>query len=154
MSFDKAALLDAINRVATHLETLGQFEQVLLHEPKAPIGVGLVAAVWAQKVEPITSSGLSATSGRVVLFIRVYTNFVQKPEDQIDLAVVSAVADVMNAMTGDFNFGATLRMIDLLGAYGVGMEAQAGYVEIGKQIHRVMTITLPLVFNDMFIQAP
>jgi hypothetical protein len=150
MGFDSTAIITMINNVVSHAERLGIFEYVATHEPKSAFLAGTYLGIWVQTIDPIQASGLSATSGRVVLFARIYTSFIQKPEDDIDRDILTACATLLNAYTGDFDFGATLRMVDLLGAYGTSLNAKAGYVTIDQKIYRIMTISIPLIFNDMF----
>ena len=44
--------------------------------------------------------------------------------------------------------------IDLLGAYGQKLSAQAGYITIDSHMYRIMTLTIPCVINDLWTQAP
>src|SRR5260370_37732 len=108
-----------------------------------------------QLIKPIRTCGMGATSGIVVLMARIYKNFRSEPFDMIDPDVMSATTDMMGAISGDFQFGgaAGVRAVDLLGSSGTALSAQAGYVEIDRQMFRVMTITIPIILNDMFSQA-
>jgi hypothetical protein len=98
---------------------------------------------------------MGATTGVVVLNSRLYTNFRQQPYDMIDPNITAATCDLIGAITADFNFGgdAGVRNVDLLGMTGTSLSAQAGYVEIDRQMFRVMTIVIPVVVNDMFVQG-
>jgi hypothetical protein len=153
VSFDSAAIQTMMSNVVSHAQQLGIFEYVTTHEPKSTFLAGMYLGVWVQSIEPIKASGLDATSGRVELFARIYTSFIQKPEDNIDPDILTACCTLIGAFTGDFDFGGTLRMVDLLGAYGNPLSARAGYVTIAQKLYRVMTLTVPLIFNDMFIQV-
>lgn len=150
MTFDPVATQDAI---VSHAKRLGAFERVYAHEPKsAPLG-GVTAAVWVDHIEPIKSSGLSATTCRVHYSIRVYTNMTKEPQDGIDRELLAAVAKLMTSYSTDFTFGDEARHIDLLGAYGPSLSAQAGYLNQDGRLFRVMTITLPVIFDDVFEQV-
>jgi hypothetical protein len=153
VSFDDAALRALINKVASHAMSLGLFDSVNTHEPKNAPGSGLSCAIWLQSLRPTRSSGLSATSVNLTLNIRIYTPMMQEPEDDIDLVMGSAAITLMNAYSGDFDLGASVRDIDLLGMDGTPMSAQAGYLTIGSTMERVIVITLPIIINDMFLQA-
>ncbi len=59
----------------------------------------------------------------------------------------------MGRLTGDLRLDATVRMIDLLGAHGDGLEAIAGYTKIQDQVYRVMELTIPLIVNDIWTQS-
>lgn len=154
MTFDSAAIQQALANVVSHAQQLGVFEYVATHEPKSTFLAGTYLAVWVQSIEPIASaSGLGATSGKVELYARIYTSFLQKPEDGIDPDLLTACATLINAYTGDFDFGVTIKQVDLLGAYGTPLSAKAGYVTIAQKLYRVMTLIVPLIFNDMFTMA-
>lgn len=151
MALNSDAFLDACETV---LSKLGVFDRVNMHEPKNAPGVGVTASVWIDSVRPVPRrSGLNATSAAVVLTIRCQTSMQQEPQNGIDRSLVKAVDAVMNAATGDFDLGATVSHVDLLGAYGPPMEARAGYLRQDNTDYRVMTITLPLVLNDVWMQV-
>lgn len=145
MSFDPDATYDAI---LSHAMASGLFERVNGHEPKVSPGNGLTAALWADTVEAIRSSGLASTSGRVVFNVRIYSNMLAEPQDGIDPEVLRAVSALFTAYIGDFTLGGEARHIDVLGAYGPPLRAQAGYINQDGRLYRVMTISMPVIFND------
>lgn len=150
MSLGISTILDS---VVSHAMALGLFERVNGHEPKNAPGLGLTAAVWVDRIEPVRSSGLASGSGRLVFNVRVYTGMTSEPQDAIDPNVLSAVDALMGAYAGDFDLGGSVRHVDLLGAAGTPMQAQAGYINQDGRIYRVMTITLPLIVNDIWEQV-
>jgi hypothetical protein len=143
------ALLDQV--VSLALQT-GRFDRVNGHEPKAPPGSGLTAAVWVQTVRPVASSGLDSTSTLFVAQLRVYQNMLSEPEDAIDPAVFDAVDDLAARVTGGFTFGGLLRAVDLLGTYGTPLMAVAGYVTIQQTMYRCVDLAMPLIVNDVWDQ--
>lgn len=152
MSIDTNAILDA---VASHAMALGAFERFGLHEPKGPPGQGLSVAFWVQSAAPLAlASGLAATSARLEITCRFYQPMLTEPQDAIDPAIMSAVDALFAALSGDFTLGGLVRNVDLLGAFGVGLSAQAGYQTIDRTMFRVMTIVMPLIVNDAWEQAP
>lgn len=153
MAFDDAAIRDMMDRIASHAMTLGLFDTVNKHEPKSPPGNGLSCAVWIQSIRPVRSSGLSVTSGNVTFHVRIYGGMLTEPQDDIDPNMMSAATALMAAYSGDFDLGATVRSIDLLGMDRDPLFAQAGYLTISQKMFRVMVITLPVIVNDMFAQA-
>lgn len=154
MSFDSTAVNTLIDKVTSHAASLGLFRSVNSHEPKVAPGSGLRYAVWAQSIEPIgAASGLASTSGYVVVQGRIYGNMLQKPEDDVDPQIMGAATTLIGAYSGDFDFGETVRNVDLLGMYGQKLGAQAGYITIGQTMYRVMTVTIPVVVNDMWDQV-
>ncbi len=149
---DTTGIIDA---VVAHAAGTGLFEHVNRAEPLAAPQNELTAAVWAQSIEPAPAgSGLATTSIRVVLSVRVYTRMIREPRDAIDPAVVDAVDALMAAYSGDFTLGGQVRQVDLLGAHGQPMRADAGYLTQDGTPFRVVTITLPLICNDVWEQAP
>ena len=151
MSVDLAPLVDA---AVSHALTTGLFEKVNGHEPKSAPGSGLTAAVWAQSIGPVQSSGLSSSSGRVELNVRIYTNMLSEPQDAIDPRMIAATSTLLSQYSGDFDLGVTgVRNVDLLGLAGVPLSAQAGYLNQDGKLYRVMTLTLPVIVNDVWDQA-
>lgn len=148
--FDPVATQDAI---VSHAKHLGVFDRVFAHEPKSAPLSGFSCAIWAAHIIPITASGLSSTSVRVQYAIRVFGNMTKEPQDGIDRDILGAVAKLMAAYSGDFTLGGEARHIDLLGRYGPSLSAQAGYLNQDNRLFRVMTITLPVVFDDVFEQV-
>jgi hypothetical protein len=155
MNFDEDAVNEIFDRVVSYAMSTGHFDSVNTHEPKGAPGNGLVCSIWMQRIEPIRAGGLASTSGLVLLDARIYTPFAQQPFDQIDPKVMAAATDFIGALSGDFEFGgdADTRNVDLLGAYGTSLFGEAGYVELDKRIHRVMTIAVPVIVNDMWEQV-
>lgn len=151
------ALVNGIfDRVLSWPMTLGRFESVNQHEPKSSPGTGMSYSQWVQEIRPVGKmSGLQATTGVLILQGRIYMPFLTKPYDFIDPQITSATADFMGALSGDFDFDVlfNVRNVDLLGSSGVMLRAIAGYVEINREMYRVMTITIPIIVNDMFLQG-
>lgn len=146
------AILDA---VVSHAAASGHFERVNSHEPKNAPGNGLTCAVWVQSVVPIPqASGLNSVTGRVLFNIRIYSNMLQEPEDGIDPEVIKALDTLFAAYCNDFALDGLVRNIDIMGAHGIQLTAQAGYETIGQTTYRIMTIQLPLVVNDLWSEAP
>lgn len=148
--------IDAIlNRLVSHAMTLGHFERVNQHEPKNAPGNGLSCAIWLDAINPVPAhSGLRATTGRVAFMARVYTSMLTEPPDFVDPNILKAVVDLMGAYSGDFELGGNVRNVDLLGQAGAPLQAQAGYLNQDGKLFRVMTITLPVIVNDVWEQVP
>jgi PKD repeat protein len=147
---DAAGIIAAVE---SHALASGRFGSVNGHEPRTAPGGGLTAAVWAQTIEPVPAgSGLSQTTIRLALAVRVYTSMLAQPADAIDPAVIAAVDALMAAYSGDFTLGSTVRNVDLLGQAGVPLRADAGYLQQDGQTLRVVTITLPLICSDVWEQ--
>ncbi len=147
---------DLVDRIASHAMTLGVFDRVNQHEPKNKPGRGLTCAVWIDRIEPARGrSGLTATDARVAFNVRVYTNMLQNPQDAIDPSVMNAVDLLFEAYTGDFQLGDESRFIDVLGmTQGHPLFSQSGYINIDNMVYRVMTITVPVIVQNAWTQAP
>lgn len=145
--------------VASHAAATGLFDQVQGSELTGAPGNGLSCGVWVNDLMPATS-GLASTSARVELFVRLYTSAFIDPPDIIDPGLLDAVDALWADYIGHFTLDGVLRMVDVRGAHGNPLRVQAGYLTIGAQqgtsgrTYRVMTITLPLIVNDLYTEAP
>lgn len=146
-------ITDLFTRMRDHALSTGLFETVNGHEPKSAPGHGLTAAMWTQVIQPVRSSGLDSTTLRVEVSVRIYKPMLSEPQDAIDPDIVSAVDVLCDAYSGDFTLGGTIREVDLLGAYGAPLSAVAGYLNQDSKLYRVMTVTVPLIVNDVWGQA-
>ncbi len=147
---------DIVSRLVSHAKRTGLFDRVLAHEPKNKPGRGLTYAVWLDRIEPARArSGLRATTARVVLKGRIYTNMLQEPQDKIDIQVMDATDKMFEAYSADFELGEnTDRFIDLMGiTQGHTLDAESGYINIDNMVYRVMTITIPVIVNDAWPQV-
>ncbi|HZB28933.1 MAG TPA: hypothetical protein VE465_02085 [Streptosporangiaceae bacterium] len=152
MSLDITGLFDAL---ISHAQSIGHLEQVNQHEPKsAPEGL-LTGAMWIQEIRPLAAaSGLNATTVLVVFNVRIYKNMTSLPQDAIDPEVVAAADALMGAYSGDFTLGGEVRDVDLLGEFGQGMFARAGYVPQDGRLYRILDVSVPCVINDLWSQSP
>lgn len=150
---DTATILD---RIISHAQASGWFERVNGHEPKGPPSVsGLTAAVWVDAIDPVPAgSGLAATTARLTVHVRVYTSMLSEPQDAIDPNLMSVVDALLSAYSGDFELGGQVRNVDLLGQTGPGLSAKAGYLTVGSTMFRVVTVLLPLIVSDVWVQSP
>lgn len=152
---DAAGIIDA---VVSHALASGRFGAVNGHEPKSAPDTGIgrpAAAVWAQSIEPARGqSGLHLTSIRLVLNVRIYESMLAEPQDAIDPAIIDAADALMAAYSGDLTLGGIVREVDLLGQVGIPLSAQAGYMHQDNKMFRVFTITLPLICDNVWEQAP
>jgi hypothetical protein len=147
---DVRTILDA---VVSHAMEQGVFERVNSHEPKSTPGYGLTAAVWVDRVEPIRAGGLDSTSVRMAVNVRLYSPMTQEPQDAIDPNMIEALDLLMEQYNGDFDLGISqVRHVDILGAHGPGLIAQAGYQSISGTPFRIYNISLPLIINDVWDQ--
>lgn len=152
MAFNQAAIIALFDALESHAQSLGIFERVNGHEPLSAPGLGLSYSIWLGGIAPVRSSGLAATSARVEVSGRVWAPHRQKPPDDIDPGLLTATVTLLGAYSGDLDLGATVRAIDLLGAEGTALSAQAGYVEVEGNGYRVTDLTIPVIVNDVWTQ--
>ena len=77
----------------------------------------------------------------------------QHAADAIDPEIMNAVDVLFAAYSGDFDLGGTVRNVDLEGATGPGLSAQAGYLNQDGKLMRIMDITLPVIVSDLWTQV-
>jgi len=156
MTFNDAAVNEIFSNIVSYALETGRFDLVNQHEPTNAPGKGIQFSLWIQNVRPVgAASGTGAVSGVVLFNGRVYSSFRQQPKDSIDPGITSAVADLMNSLTSDFDWGGdvSVRAVDLLGMYGTSLNAEAGYIEIDRQVFRTMTLNIPVIINDLFVMG-
>ena len=151
MSLNTAGLFSALS---SHAQTLGIFERVNEHESMNAPATGLTCEFWFVRLAPFPAgSGLSSTSGLVVFTARVYRTQ-PLPVGAEDTTVMAAADALMAAYSGDFQLGGLVRNVDLLGQSGLQLAAQAGWLPIDGVKYRTVDITIPLIVNDLWTQAP
>lgn len=144
---------DVLAELETHCKSRGTFAWVQTVEPDQPPSVGIGCAIWLNSLAPArTGSGLNTTSVVLTYNIRLYKSITSFPQETIDTETLLACADLMASMSADFTLQGMARAIDLLGAYSSGLQMTAGYVEQEGQQYRTMTITVPVVVNDVWDQ--
>lgn len=154
MALDAAAVKSLFSEITSHASALNLFADVNGHAPESPPGSGASYAVWLSDVSPVAAaSGLSATSGRVEFTGHIYTKMRARPLDQVDPNVLLLACDLLAAYSGDFTLGGTVRDIDLLGAHGTPLKAQAAFADFQGTPLRVMEVTLPIIINDIWGQS-
>lgn len=150
-----AVSLSAIyTAVESHQRSIGFFDHIAKHEPKATPEQGLTAASWIQDLRPVQArSGLAATSVRVEFVTRIYHNMLAEPQDDIDLRCFDAIDTLMETYTGDFTLGGLVSHVDVLGGVGEPLRARGAYLSQSGTLYRVFDIITPLIINDAWTQS-
>lgn len=147
-----------VSGVSSHAQASGYLVAVYPYElTAAPTDDGVVAGVWLSELGPApTRSGLAATTARVVLTVQLYRRAEQARPELVDLDLTSATDALMRAYSGDLDlsdYSITGIEIDLLGAYGDPLKAQARYIAFADALTKVHVITLPLIVTDLWNQG-
>lgn len=151
MNLDITGILAVLR---SHAEASGLFDAVNDHEPKSAPGNGITAAiVWAGTTPASGRSGLATVSARVGFLIRIFSNMLAEPQDDIDPNLSAAVDALFTAYVGDFDLGGTASNVDIFGAHGQGLSAQPGYVSVDNKLYRIADITLPVIVNNVWTEA-
>lgn len=141
-----------LNKLVDHGLATGHFDAVNTHEPDNAPGNGITANIVLDTITPV-AGGLATTSCRVAFVMALMYPTTVQPRDETEPYLIKALDAVMGRLTGDLRLDSTVRMIDLLGAHGDGLEAIAGYTKIQDQVYRVMELTIPLIVNDVWVQV-
>lgn len=149
---------DLFDAIESHALASGEFDSVDTAEPKSAPGTGITCGIWMQAIGPAPdASGLAAVTSRVEFTITLYSAFITEPVDLIDPNLLHATIALMEDYAGDFRLSiissVSIQSIDLLGAHGTPLQAQAGYVDIDGKMFRVMVITLPVIINDLWTET-
>jgi hypothetical protein len=78
------------------------------------------------------------------------------PLDAVDPKITSAASSMVRLYVGDFTLGGLVSNVDIFGAGGKPLAAEAGWLTIGGDgggRYRSMITTLPLVCNNIWDQA-
>jgi hypothetical protein len=139
----------ALVNLTSAMQALGIFDKVQGVEPKQPPGNGVTAAIYLNSVGPAAKvSGLDRASALYVFTLRLYSNMLKEPAEDIDPNLVACIDGVFDALAGDLDLGASVRNIDYFGECGTPLSAKAGYVDVSGTMFRCIDITIPLIVND------
>lgn len=154
MAWDQAAIKGLYSQITSPFKTIGAFKSVIPHDPKAaPTGLPAVAIWWAGIGPARGVSGLDATSARVEFQGRLYTDFT-KPAEDVETQLMTLTSLFMGVFTGGFTLGGQAMEVDLLGAYGNPLSAEAGYITHDDHQYRVAACVIPVIADGLWVQVP
>lgn len=120
----------------------------------SPSTTTLTCAVFLNYIGPDpNSSGQATTNGRVVFMARVFSGVMTRPASDIDKIIGHAAARIIQELSADIDLGGNAMYVDLLGATGTPLSAQGGYLQVGSVKYRIMDVTIPIIFNDIWNQG-
>jgi hypothetical protein len=140
---------DVIDSLVSHAASLGHFERVNTVEPKSAPGNGLYCFIFLDRMSS-APSGLASMSITMTFTVSLRTPMMSAySDDLIDPQMMLALDDLMTAYANDFQLDGTVRSVDLS-----AVRVQAGYIEQDSKVYRAIDITLPVVVNDVWDEAP
>lgn len=154
-AFSQTAISELYGQLLAAGQQSGIFKQVIAHEPRTAPQADPVLAVWLASLTPVRGvSGLAETAGRCQFAGRIYISLLAKPEDATDPALLYAASQLLAAWSAGFTLGGDVMEIDLLGAYGTPLGMEIGYIVHDEKPFRIAEITVPLVIDGLWVQAP
>jgi hypothetical protein len=84
--------------------------------------------------------------------VAIYANMLAEPYEETDGKLIRALDALMTAYNGDFTLGGTIRNVDVFGQVTQGLRVTAEYFKPDDVLFRVLTISLPLIVNDVWEQ--
>lgn len=149
-------VLDAagvLNGIVSVCQKVGSIEQAIAGQGVNPPLTGVGATVWAMPSRPVPRrSGLNAVSILLVFNVRLTLSMQTQPPESIETTLLGAFSDVCNALAGGFTLGGEVEQVDLLGAYEP-LKWDFGYVPYDGVNYRCVTITVPVVLDDMWSEV-
>lgn len=152
--------IDVTNALVSHAQLTGKFDKVNTSEPKTAPGAGMTCSIWTQALRPMPEeSGLSVTTGYLVMQARLYDGMLRQTEDEADLIdprMLAAAGQLLASYSGEFTLAGLVGAIDLLGMGGEQLAMESGYAQIGgpgSGMYRIMTITIPMIIPDLWTQV-
>ena len=145
--------------ICSVLMRTGYLKTVDGHEPREELNKAPHGAVWLGPIRPVGPrvSGLASVGTVITWMVRVYLpagGGDNLPYDDIDQELYRITDALLALFFGEFTLGGRVRNVDIFGMASPGVGADPGYQQIGTAKYRVMTITLPLIVNDMYEEAP
>jgi len=153
------AVADITAALKDHASSSGLFEYVEGHAVLSAHGRGLAWWCYVERMQPWAArSGLATTSAVLTYRVMITMNTAtHEPLDGVDPLVVDAADALVRLYVGDFTLGGLVANVDIFGAGGKPLVAEAGWLTIGGDgggRYRSMIITVPLVVNDLWSEAP
>ena len=145
MAFD---IKTTLRNVQSHFTDSGYFTKVIIGEPEQPPQEDLCASIFMDRVETVLVFGNGGTREVHHVRLRVYTDEMQQPQENIEFKLADVVSRISSDLQGEFDLGATVVNIDIAGMHGTPYGARWGRVELSNKRYRIVDIMLPLIVDD------
>lgn len=155
-TFDAAAVASVMSAVKSIPAGIGSLRSsAIFHEPiAAPTQIPSVA-LWAGPIDPVGAvSGLSEVSGRLTVMGRIYAANAKHMDDKAEALLLSLTSSLLGGFAGAFTLGGAVMFVDLLGAYGTKLSAVPGYLPHDGAFFRVAEVTVPVIIDPLWTEAP
>lgn len=164
MALTADAVTSVYDKIVSHASATGYFADVAGHEIKSSGPLGLVCMMWMDYLGPAlggAGSGLAETSTLLVLNARIEAGAFAPDRltaDAIDPKLLAAASALMGRLIGDLTLDGTaaglVRTIDVRGMSGRRLEGRGGYLDRDGKLKRLINITVPIILNDAWTEAP
>lgn len=153
---DAGAIIAAVKG---RLMAIGIFDTVNGHEPVSSPGLGQHASVYLGPIRPTDRSGLSSTSLVMLIMVRIWISAQAQDRDDTEIKLASATSASYGALIAGFQLAdatgvPTACAIDIRGMAGTRMESVPGYANFDGTEYRVQTITVPVLVENVWDEAP
>jgi hypothetical protein len=151
MSLDTTALANAL---LSHALATGHVKRHALTEPTGSPGQGVTCTVVLRRWAPVRKrSGLAATSLRCQFDVALYLPMPDQAGSAVDALLWAANDALIGAYSQDFELGGQAAAVDLLGMAGDPLSGELGYTRLaGDQLYRVLTISVPVLIDNVYQQ--
>jgi len=140
-------ITSTLRSLENKLLTNGYFTHVQIGEPKSPPGQRFTGALFMNAVN--TWGTLSTLCAVYIVTLRIYDNMTQEPQEDVEIEMAILVDQIMDDIAGEFDLGATIQAVDMLGMKGTPLGVKWGYVDVSGTMYRIADITIPLIVNDV-----
>lgn len=140
MAFDIKTSLETIQ---SWLASSGDFPETRIGEPKAPSSAPISAAIFMDRAA-VVGSTLVDTIELHVVTVRLYTNMLEEPQEDIEIVMSQKLNRLVSNLLGDFTLGTSIRNVDAMGKHGTPLGATWGYLDLSGKMYRVVDVTVPL----------
>lgn len=145
-----------IGALTDHAQQLGVFDSVSGHEAKVSPGSGVHCEIFGGNFELVpVRSGLATVTFRLPFRVRLRTNWLQQPSDDVDRRIIKALDPLMAAYCDNFTIGGLITAVDILGMTGSPVAGTFAYLDQGDGTKwRTLELELPLLVDDLWTEAP
>jgi hypothetical protein len=150
VNFNADSVNTVYDQLVSHAQSLGVFDAgVNAAESWSTPGDGVWCMFSAPAIVPLPGeSGLAAVSGRLDFKALIGCSANIKPLGRADKVILAAACSLLAAYSGAFTLGGNVKDLNPL-----LITAAPHYLTMEGHTFRVYEITLPVVVNDLWVEA-